>query len=78
MKVIRQRTGYRGWIILPFLFFLLTCPITAKDAGPPIGSAAPAIGPCKWFQKDNPQPCEVGKLRGRVVLIHTFAVGCAP
>jgi len=65
-------------MIWSFLFVALACPAGAKESGPAIGSVAPPIGPCQWFKKEHARTPDVGQFRGQVVLIHTFAVGCAP
>ena len=65
-------------IIAAFLLLALIAPLSAKDAGPDVGTAAPEIGPCQWFQREAKVPAEIAKLRGKVVVIHMFAVGCFP
>lgn len=60
------------------LLSILSPSAAAEDRCPEPGSIAPEIGPCRWLQKDKDHPTEIGKLRGEVVLVHTFAYGCDP
>ena len=74
----RIRSELLSQIIVPFLLLGLASTAIAGEAGPPVGSVAPEIGPCQWLQRDQKHPTEIAGLRGQVVLIHMFAVGCVP
>jgi hypothetical protein len=59
-------------------FAVSAIPAWAMDKGPSVGSFAPELGERQWLQKDKSIPVEISKLRGKVVLIQTFAYYCDP
>lgn len=72
------RNTISAFIIATCLPAVLAVAASAKETGPTVGAGAPEIGPCSWFQKDKDNPAAIAELRGKVVLVHTFAVGCVP
>lgn len=50
----------------------------AGDKGPAVGSLAPELGKRNWLQKEKKVPREISELRGKVVLVQTFAYYCDP
>ena len=65
-------------VLVVFFLFNCTLPALGGDSGPAIGEIAPEIGEYQWLQKDPRLPTKIAKLRGHVVLVHTFACGCDP
>jgi hypothetical protein len=41
-----------------------------------VGSFAPEFGSYPWLQRDKDHPANIHQLKGKVVLIHTFAYLC--
>ncbi len=76
MATTRDRIAFLLWVLIVIPGF--TSLSSAKDSGPAVGSVAPEIGPCQWLQKEKDRSTKIAELRGMVVLIHTFAVGCFP
>ena len=69
------------FVFLPFVLTSIFIPWPAAAAppgeeGPVVGSFAPELASYSWLQKEDKHPAKIDQLRGKVVLIHTFAYLC--